>query len=102
MENWDNGDNDSMMANVNTAKMSEGTLNEQSEIYAEGWEAAQKRVQAALESIYDSLINDEFFIDLLNNVEKIISFVDHLIDNLGGLKGALSAIGAIVTKLFAN
>jgi hypothetical protein len=58
-------------------------------------------VRAASESVYKSLINDEFFIDILNNIEKIIGFVDHLIDNLGGLKGVLAAIGAIATKVFS-
>ena len=47
-------------------------------------------------------LNDDFFIDTLNSIEKIINFVDRLIDNLGGLKGVLTAIGAIVTKVFAN
>jgi hypothetical protein len=39
---------------------------------------------------------------MLNSIEKIIGFVDHLIDNLGGLKGVLAAIGAIVTKVFSS
>jgi hypothetical protein len=52
MENWDNGDNDSMKANLRTAEMSEGTLQEQADTYAESWEAASKRVQTAAQGLY--------------------------------------------------
>ena len=101
MENWDSGDADSMQTNLNTAFTSEGTLQKQADIYAETWEAAQNRVAAAAESIYKALLNDEFFIDILNKFEKILTFVDHLIDNLGGLQGVLLALGSIVTKVFS-
>ena len=102
MENWDNGDSDSMMANLTTSATSAGALQEQADIYAESWEAAQDRVTAALEAIYSSLIEDKAFIELLNGVEKVINFVDRLIDSLGGLKGTLAAIGTIVTKIFSQ
>ena len=49
MENWDNGDNDSMIANLDTAYGASGALQEQADIYAESWEASKDRVQAALE-----------------------------------------------------
>lgn len=97
MDNWD-----VMETNLGIAGASEGTLQAQSEIYAESWEAAQKRVKASAEAIYDALINDEFFIDMLNSIEKILGFVDHLIDNLGGLKGVLAAVGAILTRVFSD
>ena len=100
MENWDNGDSDSMMANLTTSATSAGALQEQADIYAESWEAAQDRVTAALEAIYSSLIKDESFIGLLNGVEKVINFVGELVDRLGGLKGTLLMIGTIVTKVF--
>ena len=102
MENWDNGDSDSMIANLATSAGSAGALQEQADIYAESWEGARDRVTAAAEEIYSSLINDEDFIDLLNGVEKVLGFVDDLIDSLGGLKGVLMAIGTIVTKVFSQ
>ena len=102
MDNWDKGDSDSFQTNLATANNSSGALQQQADIYAESWEAASDRVKAAAEAVYSSLINDEFFIDLLNSIEKVIGFVDHLIDNLGGLKGVLMAIGAIVTKVFSD
>jgi hypothetical protein len=59
-------------------------------------------VRAAAEKIYDSLINDEFFIDLLNGVEDVLTFVDKLIDSVGGLNGVLTALGVVITKIFSD
>ena len=94
MENWDK-----MQTNLNTANTASGTLQSQADIYAESWEAARDRVKAAAEKIYSDLLKDDFFIDLLKNIEKILGFVDSLINQLGGLKGVLTSIGAIVTKV---
>ena len=97
MDNWDY-----FQENLGVANTSAGALEEQAEIYAESWEAAQKRVEAAAQSIYQSLINDDFFIGLLNGFEKVLTFVDKLIDNVGGLKGVLSSLGMILTKVFSD
>jgi len=43
---------------MKTAQNADGALQEQQEIYAESWEAASKRVKAAMEDIYGSLLND--------------------------------------------
>ena len=102
MENWDNGDSDSMVANLQTAYSSTGALDQQANIYAESWEAAGKRVKAAAEQIYNDLLDDKFFIKILNNIEKILLFVDNLIDGLGGLKGVLLTVGSILTKVFSQ
>ena len=102
MDNWDAGDSDSMMANLATARGSSGALDEQAKIYEESWKAASKRVQAALEGIYDTLIDDEAFIVILNNLEKVITHFDNLIDTVGGLRGILTIVGSLMTKLFAS
>ena len=97
MDNWDY-----FQENLGVANNSTGTLQEQADIYADSWEAASKRVEAAAQGIYDNLINDEGFINILNSLEKILSFVDMLIDSLGGLSGVLSTVGVILTKVFAD
>lgn len=102
MDNWNNGDNDSMMANVKTATEATGTLQKQADIYAESWEAANKRVKAALEGVYQSLLKDDFFIGLLDGIAEIIEFVDRLIDSLGGLGGVLSTVSVLLMKTFSN
>ena len=102
MDNWDTGDNDSFMANLNTAYNSEGALQEQQEIYAESWEAAADRVTAATEDIYDSLINDEAIVVLLNGLEKVLNVVGALVDGFGGLKGILLLVAGIFSRQIAN
>ena len=102
MDNWDSGDSDSFMANLNTAYGSEGALQEQQEIYAQSWEAAADKVTAAVEDIYDSLINDEAIIILLNGLEKVLNIVGSLIDGFGGMQGILLLIGATFTKTFSK
>jgi hypothetical protein len=97
MDNWT-----FMEQNLHTATSSSGALDAQAKIYSESWEAAADRVTAAAEKLYKSLINDEFFIDVLNSIENLLDLVDDFISSLGGLKGSLTAIGAIVTKVFSN
>ena len=93
---------DKVQKNQGIAENSEGTVNKQAEIYAESWEAARDRVTAAAEEIYDQLLNDEAFIDILNGVEKFLGFISNIIDGLGGLKGVLLLIGSILLQQYAK
>lgn len=102
MDNWDNGDNDSFQANLNTAQNSKGALQEQADIYAEGWEAASDRVRASMEGIYETIIDDDMFIGILDGLAEIVQYTDRLIDGMGGLGGVISTVGAIGTKVFSK
>ena len=102
MDNWNAGDSDSFKANLATAQQSSGALQEQADIYAESWEAASERVRAAAEGIYEKLLNDDAFIDLLNGIEKILGFVDRLIQSMGGLRGVVMSLGLVLTKVFSD
>lgn len=95
MNKWD-----FMQKNLETARNASGTLQEQANIYAESWEAAQKRVKAAAESVYQSLIDDKFFITLLDGTEKVITGINNLIKAIGGLPGVLSVVATVFTNLF--
>lgn len=86
--------------NLFAAQTSEGSLQEQADIYAESWEAAQKRVKASAESVYNAILNDKFFIDLNNNFAKLLDGVKTFIDGMGGVQGVLLSLGAIVTRVF--
>lgn len=96
-DNWDK-----VEQNLTLAATAEGTLDQQAEIYAESWEAASNRVRASLEGLFDSLLEDDFFIDLLNGFSELIGFIEGTVDALGGMKGVLLAIGAILTKVFSK
>lgn len=88
--------------NLASAQNSTGSLQKQADIYAESWEAAQKRVKAALEDIFGKIIDDKFFIELTNTIAKAVGGVSKLIDALGGVKGLLLAISALITKAFSQ
>lgn len=94
MANWDY-----FQENLAVSRNAEGTLQDQADIYAESWDAAQKRVKAATESIYNDLLNDEFFIDLTDKFANILNVIDKVIDSLGGLKGLLPLILSLVLQI---
>ena len=97
MDNWD-----FFKQNVNTARGSTGTLEAQAQIYAESWEAANKKVKASMEEIYSSLIDDKFFIKLTNFFGDTLNVLDNIIDGVGGLKGILTIVSGILMKTFSK
>lgn len=97
MENW--GD---FQENLNTALTSSGALQEQADIYAKSWEAARKRVKAAAEDIYDSLINPDFYIDADNFLTPLLSGTAEVIDAMGGMKGILNTLGVLITSVYGD
>ena len=88
--------------NLNVAYGAEGTLKKQADIYAESWEAAEKRVRASMQGIYQSLIDDKFFIGVNNALADALSGLDAFIDAAGGLPTVLTTIGSIFLSVFAN
>lgn len=88
--------------NLNIAYGAEGTLKKQADVYAESWEAAEKRVKASMQGIYQSLIDDKFFIGVNNALADALSGLDAFIDAAGGLPTVLTTIGSIFLSVFAN
>lgn len=97
MNNWD-----SMEKNLSTAQSSTGSLQKQADIYAESWEAAKKRVKAAAQDIYDSLLNDKFFISLNNGLAKVLSGLNSVISAMGGLRGVIPGVLSLMMKLYGD
>lgn len=93
---------DDFLANVDLSKNAEGTLNEQAEIFADSWEGAKQRVQAAAEGIYDSLINRDLMKDYNNVLADILTGVENLIDGMGGLGGVISAVGTFALSFISH
>lgn len=102
MDNWNAGDADSMVANLEYVSGAEGSLQEQADIYAESWEAAKDRVTAAAETIYNELLNDDFFIALNNGFASFLGVVSNTMDALGGLPGVLSVASSLMFKMFGS
>jgi len=95
MDNWDK-----FQENLLTANSAEGTLQKQADTYAESWEAAQKRVRASMETIYSSLLKDDFFIKFNNDLADILKSVNGLIKGFGGLKGVIATVGTVLLQSF--
>lgn len=95
MENWD-----FMETNLGTVATSEGTLQEQADIYAEGWVAAKKEVTASLEALYNELIPTDFLVDMTKAFADVVDGVTVFVKGLGGLKGILLVISTIVMNRF--
>lgn len=88
--------------NLEVARNSEGTLQKQADIYAESWEAAEKRVKASMQGLYQSLLDDKFFIDLNNGFATVLSGFNDFIDKAGGMKTILTAISGILMQMYAK
>lgn len=97
MDNWD-----FMKENLETAKGATGELQKQADIFAESWEAARKNVKASAEGIYDSLVKDEFWIDLTNGFAGFLKIIESAIDSVGGLRGVLLGLAIILQKQFGE
>ena len=97
MNNWD-----TFKINLEVAEGAEGTLQEQADIYAESWQAASDRVKASFEDIYDSILNDEFFIKLTNFFGDLTNIIGNTIDGIGGMSGAFAALGAVISRAFGK
>jgi hypothetical protein len=97
MENWD-----FFKENLSTANTATGTLTMQAEIYADSWEAAQKRVKASMEGLYDNLINSESFKTLLNMGSMIVDTLSEAVAGLGGGGGVLAVAAGVFGNVFKS
>ena len=93
---------DKVQKNQNTAEGSGGTLQKQADIYAESWEAAQKRVKASLQSIYKDLLDDKFFIQMNNFFADLLNGLNNFIKGIGGLKGVLFGLGGLFLNYISD
>lgn len=97
MDHWDFFED-----NLKTIENSEGALQEQQNIYAEGWEAARKRVKASWEGLYDDLIDEQSITKLDNALADVLDTLGGVIDGFGGLYGILTTIGGFVAQKLAK
>ena len=97
MDNWG-----TFQENLTIAYNSEGTLQKQADIYAESWEAARKRVKAATEDLFDSIIDEDFFIFILYGFDDVLNVLADFVDSMNGLPGILTLVASIMTRIFSN
>lgn len=97
MDNWSE-----VQKNITIAANSEGTLQEQADIYAQSWEGAKKQLQASLQGIYHDIIDDKTFISMTNNISKVVDGINGLIKGLGGVRGILLTVANIFAIHYAK
>ena len=97
MDNWE-----VFQKNLSTATGATGSLDRQAEIYAESWEAARDRTKAAAENVYDSIINEDFFIDMNEIFEPFLNGLASVIDAMGGMKGVANTLFYVFTTMFGD
>lgn len=97
MDNWDY-----FKQNLMVAQGSEGALQEQADTYAESWEAAGKRAQAAAQGVYDSLLDDDVFIALADATTEFLSGLEQVIDTMGGLGGVAAIVANLMLKIYGD
>lgn len=97
MDNWD-----FMGENLATAYGAEGTLEKQQKIYEESWEAARNRLQASVETLYDELLKDDFFIWLTDALSDVVGLIDKIVNSMGGLAGLLPGLILLMNKLWGD
>lgn len=88
--------------NLATAQSATGELQNQADIYAESWQAASDKVAASIETIYNKLLDDDFFIGATNAFGGLLEVISSLIDGLGGMPGLLSVISVALTRIFST
>lgn len=91
---------DKFQKNLSIARNSEGALDEQAERYADGWEAARKRVRASMEAIYNDIMDRDALAKIESSFANILKLVDNFIDGIGGLPGILTTVGTIAMTVF--
>ena len=97
MNNWD-----TFKVNLDVAFDAEGTLDRQQKIYEDSWEGASNRVRASLEGIFNKIVDDKAFINMLNGLSQVLDKVQSIIDAFGGLQGVLITLGGTFTALFSQ
>ena len=87
---------------LETSANAAGTLNEQNEIYLESTEAHLKRLTAAKEGLFDSLLEADGINPLIDDLTNIVEALEKVVDAAGGMKGALAGVSSLFTRLFSK
>lgn len=95
--NWDK-----YKANLQIANNSNGQLQKMQDIYANSWEGAAKRSRAAVEELYEVLIDDQAIIKVKNGIADITEAITKLVKGLGGLPGIIFMVGQSLNNAFGD
>lgn len=80
----------------------EGTMDEMQDIFADSLQGRMNSLQASVEGVMSSLFETDDFYDMISAVSELVGTFNDLIDAIGGGGAALTAFGAIATKVFSG
>jgi hypothetical protein len=52
--------------------------------------------------LFDSIIDEDFFIFILNGFEDVLNVLADFVDSMNGLPGILTLVASIMTRVFSN
>jgi hypothetical protein len=55
-----------------------------------------------METLYDDLLKDDFFIWLTDALSDVIGLIDKIVDSMGGLAGLLPGLVLLMNKLWGD
>ena len=87
---------------LETAQNAEGTLQSQQDIYMESTAAHLNQLKAAIENIYDSLINADAMDGVLDDLTTLANLTAQFVDSLGGGGQMLKSLGSIGLMVFST
>ena len=91
-----------MEQNIQMARESTGSLQEQQDKYMESTEAHLNRLTASTERFMDALIDDEVINDLIDVLSSTVDVLANFVEGLGGGTKALSMLGAVGVDVFSK
>lgn len=94
-ENWD-----MYTESVNMSRTAMGELQKEQDIYAESVEGHLAKMNASVEGLYDSLLDEDTIIGFSDGLTFVVDRVTDLVDGLGGGGNVLLTLGSIATKVF--
>ena len=79
-----------------------GTLDVMNEKYMNSLEGRLNQLQSSVEGIFNNLFNTDDFYDFLGGLSQAVDLMDQFTQSIGGGSTALTALGAIGTKIFST
>ena len=96
-DNWDMY-TDALNESANAA----GTLQEQQETYQQTVEASLQELRTTFEGLYMELFDVETIKDMVDMLTSVMEKIESFVKAIGGGGNALSALGAIATRVFSK
>lgn len=79
----------------------EGTALKQNAVYMESYEGHLKSMQAEIESLYLTIMNQDFLKGTVDAIASIVGGVDGLLNKMGGFPAVIGIIGGLLTNAFS-